>query len=111
MLKFFNFKNIEAFGIQIQKKTNDGRKFLMEKSDIVAARLTFLRRMDQIWVSSDKLPVFYLDETWVHQNHTIKYIWQDSTSNGGLKVSVGKGSRLIVCHVGSALTRFIPESK
>jgi hypothetical protein len=37
-LKFFNFKNTEAFSIQIQKKTNDGRKFLMERSDIVAAR-------------------------------------------------------------------------
>jgi transposase len=67
--------------------------------------------MHQIRVSGDKRPVFYLDKTWVNQYHTLKYIWQDSTSNGRLKVPVGKGSQLIVCHVGSALTGFIPESK
>jgi hypothetical protein len=98
-------------GSSSYKKTNDGRKFLMERSDIVAARLTFLRTMHQIRVSGDKRPVFHLDETWVNQNHTLKYIWQDSASNGGLSVPVGKVSRLTVRHVGSALTGFIPESK
>jgi hypothetical protein len=93
------------------EKTNDGRKFLMERSDIVAARLTFLGTMHQVTVSGDKRPVFYLDKTWVNQNHTLKYIWQDSASNGGLKVPVGKGSRLIVCHAGSTVTSFIPETK
>jgi hypothetical protein len=93
------------------KKTNDRRKFLMERSDIVAARLTFLRTMHQIRVSGDKRPVFYSDETWVNQNHTLKHIWQDSTSNGGLAVPVWKGSCRTVCHVGSALTGFVPESK
>jgi hypothetical protein len=79
----------------------------MEKRDIVAARLTFLRTMYQIKVSGDKRPVFYLDETWVNQNHTLKYTWQDATSNGGFKVLVKNSSRLTVCHVGSALTGFI----
>jgi len=51
------------------------------------------------------------DETWVNQNHSIKNIWQDSQNNGGLKVPVGKGGRFIVCHVGSAHTGFIKESK
>jgi hypothetical protein len=93
------------------KKINGGRKFLMDRNDIIAARLTFLRTMLQVRVSGDTRPVFYLDETWVNQNHTLKYTWQDSTSTGGLKVSVGKGSRLTVCDTGSALTGSIPESK
>jgi hypothetical protein len=40
-----------------------------------------------------------------------KYIWQNSSRKGGLRVSPGKGRRLTVCHAGSAKTGFIPESK
>lgn len=93
------------------RKSNDGRQFLMERGDIVAARIKFLRTMHRIRTSGDTRPIFYLDETWVNQNHSLKYIWQDTGKNGGLKVPVGKGSRLIVCHVGSAKTGFIPDSK
>jgi len=83
----------------------------MERSDIVAQRLKFLRTMHELRTSGDSRPIYYLDETWVNQNHSIKNIWQDSQNNGGLKVPVGKGGRLIVCHVGSAHTGFIKESK
>ena len=93
------------------KKTNDGRRFLMERADIVAERIKFLRKIHSLRTSGDDRPIFYLDETWVNQNHSKKDIWQDSTGRGGLGVPVGKGSRLIVCHVGSAKTGFIPESK
>jgi hypothetical protein len=72
----------------------------MERND-VAAQLAFLHTMHQIREDGDKRPVFYLDKTWVNQNYTLKYIWQDSTSNGGLKVPIGKRSRLIVCHADS----------
>jgi hypothetical protein len=48
---------------------------------------------------------------WVNQNHSLKYIWQDSNRSGGLKVPVGKGSRIILCHAGSNKTGFIEESK
>lgn len=93
------------------RRTNDGRKFLLERSDIVATRLKFLRKVHNIRSSGDSRPIFYLDETWVNQNHSRKDIWQDSFGRGGLKVPVGKGGRLIICHVGSAKTGFIPESK
>jgi hypothetical protein len=93
------------------KRTNDGRKFLLERGDRVAARIRFLRTMHNLRVSGDTRPIFYFDVTWVNQNHLRKDIWQDSTGRGGLKVSVGKSSRLIICHAGSARIGFLPESK
>jgi hypothetical protein len=64
----------------------------MEKSDTVVAQFMFLHTMHQIRVSGDKCLVFYLDKTWVKENHTLQYMWQNSTINGGLKVPAGKGS-------------------
>ena len=93
------------------RRTNDGRKFLLERGDIVAARQKFLRTLHNLRRTGDTRPIFYLDETWVNQNHSRKDIWQDSTGRGGLKIPIGKGSRLIICHAGSAKTGFIPESK
>lgn len=58
-----------------------------------------------------KRPTFYLDETWVNQNHSKSMIWQDPEERGGLKVPVGKGGRLIVLHAGSAETGFVKECK
>lgn len=93
------------------KKCNDGRKFLMERSDIVAARIAFLRKMHSLRVNKDTRPIVYLDETWVNQNHTKSFIWQDKNRSGGLKVPLGKGGRLIVCHAGSAKFGFISGAK
>lgn len=83
------------------RKMKDGRKFLMERSDIVASRLRFLRTMHQLRQSEDKRPVYYLDETWVNEHHSLKYGWQDNNESFGVKVPLGKGRRLIICHVGS----------
>ena len=89
------------------RRCNDGRKFLLEINDIVASRISFLRKMHGIRQESDPRPIIYLDETWINQNHSRSYVWQDSTGQGGLKVPVGKGSRLIICHAGSAKHGFI----
>jgi hypothetical protein len=71
---------------------------MMDISDIVAAWFMVLCRIQQISVSSDTHQVFYLDETWVNQNHSLKMQSQDFKCNGGLKDPVGKGGWLIVCH-------------
>jgi hypothetical protein len=34
-----------------------------------------------------------------------------SDGSGGLKVPIGKGGRLIICHAGSAASQFIPQNK
>jgi len=93
------------------RKCNDGRKFLMERSDLVVKRLQFLRKINDIKEKTPDKPIFYLDETWLNQYHTRSYIWQDSNNDGGLKVPTGKGARLILLHIGSAKTGFIPQCK
>lgn len=92
------------------RRTNDGRKLLMERSDIVAARTVFLRVMHDIRQAGTSR-IYYLDETFVNQNHARSMCWKMSDGSGGLKVPVVKGSRLIVLHAGSADTGFIPQSK
>jgi hypothetical protein len=47
----------------------------------------------------------------VNQNNFLKHIWQDCNRSGELKVPVGKGSRIIVCHAASNKTGFVKESK
>lgn len=78
------------------KKSNDGRKFLMERNDIVALRCKFLRTMCTLRKNNDPRPVVYLDETWVNQNHSRSHIWQNEENTEGFKVPTGKGGRLIV---------------
>ena len=56
----------------------DGRKFLMERSDVVAARTRFLREMRQLKQSAHTF--VYLDETWVNQNCTVGKCWIDTSS-------------------------------
>jgi len=56
-------------------------------------------------------PVVYLYVTWVKQNHNCGGIWQNIENTGGLKIPIGKGSCVIVCHNGSPSFGFIKDSK
>ena len=103
-------KILRSLGYQY-KRSNDGRRFLMERNDIIASRISFLRKMHSIRNELSRRPIIYIDETWVNQNHSRKYIWQDSMSSGGLKMPLGKGLRLIVCHAGSSNYGFIEGAK
>jgi hypothetical protein len=71
------YKILQSIGFKY-RKTNDGRKFLMKRGDIVAARNKFLRTVYNLRTAGDERPLFYLDETWENQNHSKTYIWQDS---------------------------------
>ncbi|XP_060882122.1 uncharacterized protein LOC132953799 [Metopolophium dirhodum] len=93
------------------KKCSDGRKFLMERNDIVSLRCTFLRKMYTLRVNNDTRPIVYLDETWVNQNHSRTIAWQNETNSIGLKIPTGKGGRLIVVHAGCSKYGFIQNSK
>lgn len=102
ILRSLNFK---------YKKCNDGRRFLMERNDIVAMRVKFLRKMCNLRQSNDTRTIVYLDETWVNQNHSRGQIWQNSQNTEGLKVPTGKGGRLLICHAGSSKFGFVNGSK
>lgn len=52
----------------------------------------------------------YLDETWVNQNHTSNYIWQNFDHSEGFQVPTGKGSRFIICHASSGTFGFVKDS-
>ncbi|XP_063847657.1 uncharacterized protein LOC135095928 [Scylla paramamosain] len=79
----------------------DGRKFLMERNDVLAARTKFLREMRQLKQSDHTF--VYLDETWVNQNCTVGKCCTDTSSKEatGVKPPTGKGARLIILHAGT----------
>ena len=72
------------------KKNIDGQKFLMKRNDIIASRMEFLREIHNARNKSLSRSVTYFNETWLNANHSSKYVWQSSTNQGGLKVSLGK---------------------
>jgi hypothetical protein len=92
------------------RKCNDGRKFLLERHNIAAARNVFLRKMHGFRQNSDPHPVVYVPKASVNQNHRKGNTWQDSPGNGGLKMPTGKGTRLIICHAESP-SGFITHAK
>jgi hypothetical protein len=97
----YKFKVIEVLGFKY-KESNDEHKFLLEWGDIVAEQLKFLQTVHNIRVFGDIWSVFYLDKTWVNQNHTVKYIWQDSTKNGRHGVHAAKEMR----HMSQRITTY-----
>ena len=89
----------------------NGRKFLMERSDIASGRTKFLRKMKKIRDAGNR-PIVFLDETWVNQNYSVSKCWQDenSATATGIKPPTGKGGRIIVLHAGSD-RGFVPNAE
>ncbi|XP_045109998.1 uncharacterized protein LOC123503939 [Portunus trituberculatus] len=87
----------------------DGRRFLMERDDVLSARCKFLKEI-KTFIHSDKTFI-YLDETWINQNHTVSKCWTDTTSEKAVKERVpsGKGGRWIILHAGTK-NGFVPEA-
>lgn len=79
----------------------NGRRFILERNDIIAARTKFLREMRQHKQSGH--PVVYVDELWVNENSTrncgIDTSLQEATT--GVKPPSGKGARLVILHAGT----------
>lgn len=84
------------------------RKHVKERPDIVAKRHEYLLQIKQVRANPD-IPVIYLDETFLHQNHTLSRCWL-LDGEGGFKVPSGKGKRIIVVHAGSK-NGFVPNAK
>ena len=83
---------------------------LLDRQDIIFWRRQYLRDMSRY--RSEKRTIFYLDETWVNEGHSVQKIWQDNNIQSsrqafieglstGLKIPAGKGRRLIITHIGS----------
>ncbi|KAF0706107.1 DDE 3 domain-containing protein [Aphis craccivora] len=93
--------------VEYKKRT----KYKGSSTSMWRMRVKFLRTIVNLRQNNDTRPVIYLDETWVNQNHTKGYIWQNEFNSEGLKVPTGKESRLIICHAGSSSFEFVPGSK
>ncbi|KAI5640203.1 hypothetical protein NE865_07460 [Phthorimaea operculella] len=81
-------QHIKKIGFRF-KRTKSNRKILIERYDIAAWRARYLqsiKRNDE----TDKLPVVYLDETYIHSGHTAGKCWQDGDEDGVLE-PISKG--------------------
>ena len=101
---------LKNFGFSY-KKIIDSWKFRTERNNMIAFHMEFLRKMHSVRNKSLPMPVTYLDESWVNANHSSECIWQSSTNHSSLKAPLKKGSRMIICHYGSADQGFIPSVK
>nr|CAH7729528.1 unnamed protein product [Callosobruchus chinensis] len=108
-------------------KKRGRNSLLLEKEEIVIWRREYLRKIKKFRAENRK--IYFLDETWVNAGHTQQKVWLDSSvkssrqafmdglSTGLKNPSVfnrkksflGKGKRLIICHIGS-VDGFVPDA-
>lgn len=92
------------------KKCKNARLVLIHKPDIAAWRARYLRRMkENNDLGSDKKPVTYIDETWIHSHYTVRKCWQNS-SDASIKKNSNPGQRWILVHAGGEYG-FIPGAE
>lgn len=86
------------------------KAMLLDKLDIVCWRRRYLREIRRY--REENRHIFYLDETWVNEGHTVTKTWQDNNVKSrhqavqegwstGFHPPTGKGRRLIIVHIGS----------
>ncbi|XP_068219992.1 uncharacterized protein [Palaemon carinicauda] len=95
------YKLVRIMGFRF-RKVMSGRKFLMERSDIVNGRNKYLREIKIYRESLNPRPEVYLDETWVNQNLSIERCWTNEDGTVGPKLKSGKGARFIMIHAGGS---------
>lgn len=89
------------------RKTENNRKLLMERDDIRAKRIEYIRAIRKY--RSEGRPIFYTDETYIHASHTKRSTWSDNTNNG-LKTPISKGNMVIIVHAGNE-EGFVPNAE
>ncbi|XP_063895623.1 uncharacterized protein LOC110373535 [Helicoverpa armigera] len=90
-------QHIKMIGFRF-RKTISNRKVLMERNDITAWRARYLQTLKHN-DDTEKLPVVYLDETYIHSGHTAGKCWQNDDEDGVLE-PISKGQRFIIVHAG-----------
>ena len=87
-------------------KCSPNRKILMERTDIVNRRITYLRSIFRY--SNAGRDIVYVNETYVHSSHHATKCWK--SNDVGLNVPIGMGGRYIIVHAGSK-DGFIPKAQ
>jgi transposase len=100
---------LREMGFRWQK--NRRKSVLIEKDYIVCWRRDYLRTIKKY--REEGKTIFYLDETWLNEGHTVPYLWVDTNvkssrqafiegvSTGINNIPVVKGRRLIITHIGN----------
>lgn len=88
------------------KKIENNRKVLIERSDIRAKRIDFLKQIRKC--RQEKRPIVYMDESYVLSSHVSQRGWCDGSLEG-YKSSLNKGQRAIIVHAGGDMG-FIPNA-
>lgn len=78
------------------KKTQTNRRILMERPDIIASRINYLRQVKRF--REEGRTVVYTDETFIHSSHTTRLSWQSEDLS--VLPPFSKGERLIIVHAG-----------
>ena len=102
------YKILREIGFEFVKRNQ--KSVVVDREDILLWRRDYLRTIRRYRQEGRKL--YYLDETWVNEGHTVSKVWSDSTVKSkkhaflsglstGLKHPSGKGKRLILLHIGS----------
>jgi transposase len=89
-------KIVKDLGFRFRKSQNN-RNLLIEKSEIRALRINYLRKITLF--REQNRSIIYLDETYIHSGHTLSKSWSDN-SNNGLFTNISKGERLIIINAG-----------
>lgn len=108
LLKILNFKYVKK------------RRYscLVERDDIIIWRRHYLEKMKKFRQEGRK--IYVVDETWLNAGHTKSRVWKDKTVKSpkqafmyglstGNKAPSGRGSCLIITHIGSD-TGFVNRS-
>lgn len=78
------------------KKTQTNRRILMERPDIIASMINYLRQVKRF--REEGRTVVYTDETFIHSSHTTRLSWQSEDLS--VLPPFSKGERLIIVHAG-----------
>jgi hypothetical protein len=102
-------RTLDRWGFTFGKGTRS--QHLKEKDHVVAARQRYLREKRANRKGNAVIhPEVYLDESYVHKNHSNDFIWYSDEDGPWVQKPTGKGERLIIIH---AMTKFgwIPGAK
>jgi hypothetical protein len=89
-------KIVHSLGFKHKKARND-RTIIIERAEIRAKRIRFINQVKK-WRAEGRR-IFYLDETYIHQNLSTNKRWDDATNESQMN-PISHGSRYIIVHAG-----------
>ncbi|XP_049883814.1 uncharacterized protein LOC126379181 [Pectinophora gossypiella] len=101
------YKIMKKLNFKYAKRSR--KSVLLDRPDLQVWRIIYIHKISDYRKENKK--IYYLDETWVNEGHTVDHVWMDDDIKSsrdaflrglstGLK-NPAKGRRLIVTHIGN----------